>query len=175
MPRQRRFVRDTFVSIVKMLVAVLGVAVLVGVQNVYAARLYVNASSTGSNPDGSSWATAFHNLQDALDKAASTNGADEIWVAKGTYQPTRIYTVGGYAGGAYGRDNPGASDLANLRTFDLPDQVTILGGFQGNETGPTSATPSSIPPYSMVAARHITSSRSGMTSRPAHSAVRDRL
>src|SRR5882762_7581243 len=134
MSRQRRLVRDAFVSIVKMLAAVLGVAVLVGVQNAYAARLYVNASTNGSNPDGSSWAKAFHDLQDALDKAASTNGANEVWVAKGTYQPTHIYTVGGYAGGAYGRDNPGASDLANLRTFNLPDQVTILGGFQGNET-----------------------------------------
>jgi predicted outer membrane repeat protein len=145
MSRQRRFVSNTFASIVKLLVAVFGIAVLVGVQNVYAARLYVNASSTGSNPDGSSWAKAFHNLQDALDKAASTNGADEIWVAKGTYQPTRVYTVGGFAGGAYGRDNPGASDLVNLRTFNLPDQVTILGGFQGNETGPDKRDPVKYP------------------------------
>jgi len=141
MSRQRKSVPDTFASIVKMLAAVLAVAVLVAAQNVYAARLYVNASSTGSNPDGSSWAKAFHNLQDALDKAASTNGADEIWVATGKYQPTRIYTVGGHTGGAYGRDNPGASDLVNLRTFNLPDQVTILGGFQGNETGPDKRDP----------------------------------
>ena len=65
MSRQRRFVRDAFVSAVKMLAAAVAVAVLVGVQNVYAARLYVNASSTGTNPDESSWAKAFHNLQDA--------------------------------------------------------------------------------------------------------------
>lgn len=128
-----------------MLAAVLGVTVLVGIQNAYAVRLYVNASATGSSPDGSSWAKAFHNLQDALDKATSINGADEIWVAKGTYVPTRIYTMGGYVGAAYGRDNPGAPDLANLRTFNLPDQVTILGGFQGNETGPDKRDPVSYP------------------------------
>ena len=62
MSEQRRFVSNTFVSIVKMLVAVLGVAVLVGAQNAHATRLYVNASSTGGNPDGSSWVKAFHNL-----------------------------------------------------------------------------------------------------------------
>src|SRR5258705_3818175 len=103
MSRGRRFIRNArggFVSIVKMLAAVLGVSVLVGVQNGYAVRLYVNASSAGGSPDGSSWAKAFHNLQDALDAAASANGADEIWVAKGTYVPTRIYTIGGYVGGA---------------------------------------------------------------------------
>jgi predicted outer membrane repeat protein len=148
MPRQRSFIGDARCdvgSIAKMLAAVLGVTVLVGVQNAYAVRLYVNASSTKSNPAGSSWAQAFHNLQDALDKASATNGGDEIWVAKGTYEPTRIYTMGGYVGGAYGRDNPSASDLANLRTFNLPDQVTILGGFQGNETRPDKRDPIKYP------------------------------
>ena len=44
-------------------------------------RIFVDASTTGVN-DGSSWADAFVNLQDALD-AASNNGcgALEIWVA----------------------------------------------------------------------------------------------
>jgi len=92
----------------------------------------VNVNAASPSPDGSSWSKAFTRLQDALDKAAASQSADEIWVAKGTYTPTAIYTVGGYIGGAYGRDHVGAPDIANLRTFNLPDKVTILGGFQGN-------------------------------------------
>jgi hypothetical protein len=115
-------------------VLAIGIAALAGIHSAHAARLYVNASSNSGSPDGSSWAKAFSNLQDALDQAASTSGPDEIWVAKGVYTPGKIYTVGGYSGGAYGRDNPGASDLPNLRTFNLPNQVAVLGGFAGNET-----------------------------------------
>ncbi len=43
---------------------------------------YVDASAAGG--DGSSWAQAYTNLQDAI--GASSSG-DEIWVAQGTYYP----------------------------------------------------------------------------------------
>ena len=43
--------------------------------------IYVDADATGLN-DGSSWADAFNDLQDAI--ASSTSG-DSIWVADGTY------------------------------------------------------------------------------------------
>ena len=46
-------------------------------------KLYVNAASTaGSNADGSTWALAYDNLQDALNNSFS---GDVLWVAKGTY------------------------------------------------------------------------------------------
>jgi len=130
-----RSVRRPVVSSLIALVLVLGVAGAAGIQNAHAAKIYVNVNATSPSPDGSSWAKAFTGLQDALVKAAASQGADEIWVAQGTYMPTAIYTVGGFPGGAYGRDTPAAPDLANLRTFNLPDKVTILGGFQGNGSG----------------------------------------
>ncbi len=73
------------------------------------AQVYVNAAATGTN-DGSSWANAYVDLQDALDNAAS---GSEVWVAAGTYSP----------GGA-------VTDFFNV---GMPGQA-IYGGFAGTET-----------------------------------------
>ncbi len=78
-------------------------------------RLYVDASATGAN-DGTSWADAFTDLQDALNAAAASSGAvHDIWVAAGTYNPDR------------GTGDPEA-------TFQLLNDVAIYGGFAGGET-----------------------------------------
>lgn len=50
---------------------------------------YVDASSPGGN--GQSWATAFQDLQEALDAAGP---GSEIWVAEGVYVPSRQYSPG---------------------------------------------------------------------------------
>ncbi len=76
----------------------------------YAGIIYVDAGATGSN-NGSSWANAYHDLQDAL--AAAVSG-DEIWVAEGTYKPTS------------GTDRNVA--------FEMKNGVAIYGGFSGNES-----------------------------------------
>ncbi len=103
-------------------------ALQIGARNTDAATIYVNAKATGTAAqDGSSWKTAFASLQDALDKAASTPGSDEIWVAVGTYVPTKIYAPHSVVGGASGLNT------AHLKTFDLPDRVAIYGGFSGDE------------------------------------------
>jgi predicted outer membrane repeat protein len=103
-------------------------AVQIGARNIEAATIYVNASvNATATHDGTSWPTAFLHLQDALDKADTTPGADEIWVAAGTYVPTKIYAPNGIVGGASGVNTP------HLKTFDLPDQVAIYGGFSGHE------------------------------------------
>ena len=80
--------------------------------------IYVNAA-VQSNGDGTSWSTAFNNLQDALDAVLPD---DEIWVAAGTYTPTQAYD-----------DSTYEYDVAFvLRT----DNINIYGGFPttGNPT-----------------------------------------
>lgn len=97
-----------------------------------ASIIFVDASiaahSTATTHDGSSWATAFDNLQSALEKARASGGDDQIWIATGTYTPSKVYApLDGSAtpvtGGASGLD------VANLKTFDMPDGVALYGGF----------------------------------------------
>jgi hypothetical protein len=85
-----------------------------------ASRLYVNAATTNTTKNGLSWATAFSDLQSAL-SACKTSGA-EIWVAAGTYKPSVD---------ASGNSSP--TD-ARMKTFLIPSNVLIYGGFVGNET-----------------------------------------
>ena len=72
--------------------------------------LYVNKNATGDN-DGTSWANAYVNLQDALTNVVSD---DEIWIAGGTYTPH-------------------ASDRNTYFVIDK-ENLKIYGGFAGTET-----------------------------------------
>lgn len=71
-------------------------------------KTFVDKDATGNN-DGTSWADAYTDLQDAL---TNYNG-NEIWVAEGTYKPH-------------------ASD--RTATFSIPSGANIYGGFAGTET-----------------------------------------
>lgn len=73
------------------------------------AQTYVNPAASGNN-DGTSWADAYIDLQNALDNTTS----GEIWVVGGTYI------------------SPGNSP-ENSR-FVVSNSVAILGGFAGTET-----------------------------------------
>ena len=77
--------------------------------------LYVN-DDAGGNDNGTSWANAFNDLQEALSLAASCPDVTEIWVAEGTYKPTS------------GTDR-------NI-SFSMQNGVAIYGGFPntGNPT-----------------------------------------
>ncbi|WP_339137663.1 MAG: choice-of-anchor D domain-containing protein [Candidatus Electrothrix sp. GW3-4] len=79
------------------------------------ATLYVDQDNSGTE-DGSSWATAYTDLQEALSHAVS---GDEIWVAEGTYYPiaTSSPTV-----------------AQRYTAFDLVEGVTLYGGFAGAES-----------------------------------------
>ncbi|MEJ2705889.1 MAG: right-handed parallel beta-helix repeat-containing protein, partial [Sedimentisphaerales bacterium] len=70
--------------------------------------IYVDDDAAGAN-DGSSWIDAFSDLQDAI---MTSQAGDEIHVAQGVYTPTR-------------------DPLDRDATFELKDEVSILGGFAG--------------------------------------------
>ena len=72
--------------------------------------IYVNVANSNPTQDGTSWGTAFADLQGAIEAATS---GDSIWVAAATYFPTA---------GA-GRE----------RTFNFNKNVKIYGGFIGTE------------------------------------------
>lgn len=90
-------------------------------------RFYVNGSRP-INGNGMSWANAFNNLDSALEAADAFPDFVEIWVAKGVYKPSRVYAPQGIIGGAFGVNTP------KLRTFNLPSNTAIYGGFSGTET-----------------------------------------
>jgi hypothetical protein len=75
---------------------------------------FVDDDAVGAN-DGSSWADAFTGLQDALDAAMP---GDAIWVAAGTYLPSRTYD---------------GSDQPRNVSFLLESGVGVYGGFAGFE------------------------------------------
>lgn len=72
--------------------------------------LFVNENATGDD-NGSSWADAFTDLQDAIVYANVCLGKTEIWVAEGTYKPT---------------DN-----TDRTLSFSMKSNLSILGGFPG--------------------------------------------
>ncbi len=71
---------------------------------------FVNANSTSTNQDGTSWANAFSDLHDALNAASY---GDDIWVAQGSHFP---------------------SDTDRQVAFYLKSGVRLYGGFDGSET-----------------------------------------
>lgn len=75
--------------------------------------VYVKEGATG---DGSSWSNALGALQVAL----NTEGAQQVWVAAGTYQPSLVF---GNQGGT-NRD----------KAFHLKPGIQLFGGFEGMET-----------------------------------------
>lgn len=70
----------------------------------------VNWAAPGAVEDGSSWETAYINLQDALHNADCL----EIWVATGVYRPT--------------------GSLDRTISFELRGNLALYGGFFGTET-----------------------------------------
>ena len=73
--------------------------------------VFVNAANREGPWDGRSWATAFTDLQEAL--GAAYLGADEVWVAAGTYRT--------------------AADGDRRRSFRLLGDLALYGGFAGTE------------------------------------------
>ncbi|MBI2280020.1 MAG: T9SS type A sorting domain-containing protein [Bacteroidetes bacterium] len=80
------------------------------------AQTYVNANATGAN-NGTSWTDAYTDLHSATYNTTS----GEIWVAQGTYVPSKTFT----------NNIPGNN---SLKTFRVQFNVQVYGGFNGTET-----------------------------------------
>lgn len=85
--------------------AVFALIMLVSLGQLNAAIRYVNINASGTG-NGTSWANAYTNFKTAIDNAAT---GDEVWVAKGTYQPS------------------------SGTSFSMKNGVKIYGGFNGGE------------------------------------------
>ncbi len=81
---------------------------------------FVDKDNTSGNNDGSSWNNAFLDLQDAIEAA---HDGDQIWVAEGTYFPSK--------------DKNLLSNTGRYRTFAIMDDVSFYGGFAGWESNIT--------------------------------------
>ena len=89
------------------------------ISHCFSATIYVNINNPTPGA-GTSWATAYNNLQTAL---ASAGVFDQIWVAQGTYTPS----------------------LPAGRSATFAIAGTVYGGFNGSETSNTQADPSLYP------------------------------
>ncbi|KQS32899.1 choice-of-anchor Q domain-containing protein [Dyadobacter sp. Leaf189] len=86
--------------------------------------VYVNSNAGGDN-SGTSWENPFWDLAQALKYAHDNSGVEQIWVANGTYYPDYDSNY------EFQYDE----DAVN-RTFLLPPDIKIYGGFRGNEQSP---------------------------------------
>jgi predicted outer membrane repeat protein len=75
--------------------------------------IYVDRDAVAGDNTGMTWEHAYTDLQDALERASNCC-ANEIWVAEGTYKPTKT--------------------SGRSISFDLFDGVAIYGGFDATET-----------------------------------------
>ncbi|NLN94396.1 MAG: DUF11 domain-containing protein [Candidatus Hydrogenedens sp.] len=95
---------------------------------------YVDASSTASDPDGLSWATAFKDIQSAVDIAAEKFGG-QVWVAKGNYtgakepvltMKSRVFLYGGFSGSEFALEQRDWE--TNISTIDGENQRLCVRG-----------------------------------------------
>ena len=84
----------------------------------YQEIVYVDVNNPPGG-DGTSWETAFQDLQDGLDLVLSFGGdGDQVWVAEGTYLPTELLSGG----------------ETRTATWRLTEGHRVFGGFTGTET-----------------------------------------
>lgn len=96
---------------------------------------YVDAARPNNSGAGTSWATAYKDLQPALNIPQGPDAPDTIFVRKGKYYPTWYYV--GAVGGGFPMSEDSTAGIgigARSRMFYLSSEKYIFGGFAGNET-----------------------------------------
>lgn len=97
-------------------------------QHQWTNKVYVDVASTNNFKDGSSWGSAFTDLNDALKCGCTINGTSvhpaEVWVAQGTYRhkldPESPYAI-----------------FSPYQSFKMKNNQKIYGGFQNGATSLT--------------------------------------
>ena len=85
---------------------------------------YVSKTKGAFNNDGTTWASAKVNVQDAINDIANKLGEGDrgyVFVEAGTYKPTQSVA--------------GAGSSTLYMSIQIPAGVSVYGGFLGNETG----------------------------------------
>ncbi|NOT02589.1 MAG: hypothetical protein HOP29_18435 [Phycisphaerales bacterium] len=77
---------------------------------------FVDKDATGTPIDGTTWSRAYRTLQAALDNVPPS-GTTQIWVAEGTYRPSKQAVTG----------------VPRSVTFTMKNALEIYGGFAGTE------------------------------------------
>ncbi len=80
---------------------------------------YVVPGGSGLNK-GVSWENALGDVQEAINEAVRSGGKNYVLVMEGTYHPTSSPNYGG---------------SGRFKHFALKNNVTVIGGFDGNEAG----------------------------------------
>jgi hypothetical protein len=113
------------------------VALAIAATAARSATIYVSPSSTGPTRDGSSWASAYASISEAL--AAASSG-DEIWVVSGVYKEAVALREGvGLYGGFRG-------DEASRDARDVAANVSAIDGEMKREAvvAPAGITPAAV-------------------------------
>jgi predicted outer membrane repeat protein len=93
-----------------------------GYQQLLPSNVRVVRAGAPAGGDGTSWASAYRYLQDALYEAEQNSFIADIWVAAGTYYPDDAALA------------PGIINNDRNMSFALQNNLRILGGFNGTET-----------------------------------------
>jgi len=86
------------------------------------ALCFVDGSNSNYVQDGTSWSTAYSDIQPCLDDLSSNGG--EVWVTAGTYAPTVIPEW---------KERVGKTNPVHV-SFVMYDDIRMYGGFSGSET-----------------------------------------
>ena len=112
-----------------------GTSTSMGCYEYVSLRYFVNGSTgvDNKNTNGFSWTLPFKTLQYAIDQCSDPADSAQIWVAAGSYTPTK---------------NQNGSTVSNeTSTFVLKPGVSVYGGFTGSQSTEYSSTESIMLEY----------------------------